>query len=149
MPVFSSRSKRILGGCHPKIQRILNEAVKHIDLKPLESVRLEKRHLRLVESEQSKVKWIDSFHSPKNPKNLDPDGTFRGVKALDVIPYPFYAVDWRIHDKFYVMWGVLKWIGDAYGTPLTWGGDWNNNGVYSNDPKQNFFDLPHIQARGW
>ena len=149
MPVYSRRSQRILDGVHPKMQAILYEAIHYIDLKPTESIRLEERQNFLFEQEQTQVQYPDSFHNPDNPKNLDPDGKFRGVKALDVLPYPFVAIDWKIHDKFYVMWGVLKFVGDKLDTPLTWGGDWNNNGVYSNDPSQNWFDLPHIQARGW
>lgn len=146
---YSKRSRDILKGTHPWISDILYEAINYIDLKPIESVRLEERQDFLFEMEQTQVRYPDSFHNPDNPKNLDPDGKYRGVKALDVLPWPFDPQDWKIHDKFYVMWGILSSIAIKQSSPLTWGGDWNNNGIYSTDPKQNFFDLPHIQARGW
>jgi len=60
--------------------------------------------------------------------------------ALDLAPYP---IDWNDLYRFVALYGVGMAIAKDMGLPITWGGDWDRDGILLID--QGFDDLGHYQ----
>jgi peptidoglycan L-alanyl-D-glutamate endopeptidase CwlK len=83
MPTFSATSKQRLETCDPRLQELLNEAIKHIDFVVLEGHRGEAAQNEAFRKGASKKRWPDGNH------NSLPS------KAVDIGPYfPEVKVDW-------------------------------------------------------
>jgi hypothetical protein len=128
MPRFSSKSKLKLETCHPKIQKIMEYAIKYVDFTVLEGVRTLARQKELVR--QNKSKTLNSKHLP------DENGQSR---AIDVVPYP---IDWNNRERFILFAGFILGIAQAMGIKLISGIDWDRD-FYIKD--HSFFDAPHFQ----
>lgn len=129
MPKFSEASKRELASCHPDLQRVLNEAIKHIDFTVLEGHRGEEEQNAAHAAGRSKLKFPQSNH------NLKPS------QAVDIAPYPIDWQDWR---RFDFLAGYVKGIASQMGVELRWGGDWDSDNEMAD---QTFHDLPHFELR--
>jgi len=127
MPSFSVASRAQLASCHPDLQRLFNEVIKHHDCKVLEGHRNKEAQNRAFAEGKSKLKWPNGNHN-KYPS-----------MAVDVAPYP---VDWNDPTRFYYFAGFVFGIASQMGIKLRWGGDWDGDLNFKN---QTFFDLPHFE----
>lgn len=121
---FGDRSRRELRTCHPRIQAVLREAIKHYDFSVIKGERGEVEQQRAVANGASKVNFPDSYH---NRRDDETDGVF----AVDIVPYP---IDWENTQRFHELAEVIKTACKTVGEKdLEWGYDmWK-------------WDLPHWQ----
>ena len=129
MPKFSKESLAKLNTCHPKLQKVFSEAIKHVDFTVLEGHRDKAKQDAVVASGNSKTPWPSSKH------NSLPS------RAIDVVPYP---IDWNNKDRFYLFGGFILGIAASMGIKLRFGGDWNGN---FETKDQTFNDLPHFELQ--
>ena len=129
MPRFSAHSEAQLGTCHPDLQRLFREVIKHYDCIVLEGHRGKEDQERYVREGKSKVHWPNGNHNA-TPSN-----------AADVAPYP---VNWRDRERFYYFGGFVKGVAAELGIDIRWGGDWDSDDDLHD---QTFFDLPHFELQ--
>ena len=124
MPKFGRRSNLNLNTCHPKLQRLFREVVKHYDCSVLWGHRTQdqQNEMYLDIPPITTKQWPDSKH------NQLPS------MGIDVAPYP---IDWDNTDRFCHFAGYVQHIADEMGIEIEWGGWWNN-------PK----DYVHFQLKG-
>lgn len=132
MPTFGTKSKASLEKCHPKIQEVLNEAIKETDFVVMDSMRGRDDQNRAYAAGKSKAKFGESAHN------------YVPAIAVDIAPYP---VDWDDRARFSALAKVVLRIAKAKGIPLRWGGDWNMDGENKGD-KDNW-DMPHFELHPW
>lgn len=126
MPLFSHQSEERLRTCHPALQRILREGIKHADFSVLEGHRNQERQNYLFEMGQSKLRWPHGKHN-KTPS-----------EAVDVGPHP---LDWKKTDRFIRILSFLQGIGYGMGIPVRIGGDWNSDFLFN----ESWYDWPHLE----
>lgn len=129
MPSFGKRSKKHYDTLHPKLQRIMDEAIKYVDFSILEGVRTPERQQELMA--QGKTKTLNSKHLP------DLNGKSR---AVDIIAYP---IQWENWNRNYLFAGYILGIASSLGIKIRLGADWKGN--LQEHQNQTFFDLPHIE----
>jgi len=127
---YSAKSMERLKTCHPDIQKVFNEVIKHIDCSILQGVRTVEEQEELVRTGKSKT--MDSKHLKQS------DGYSH---AVDVSPYP---IDWNNRDRFILFAGKVLGIAKALGVDLVSGIDWDDDGDISD---HTFFDAPHFQLK--
>ena len=123
--VFSAKSFERLETCHPDLQRLFKEVVKHYDCAVLCGQRTEEEQNDAFLSGKSQTPWPSSKH------NSYPS------LAVDVVPYP---VDWNDLSRFYHFAGFVNATAIALGIAVRWGGDWNGDMRFR---EEKFKDLPH------
>lgn len=133
MPRFSNRSKRRLGTCDERLQRVLNESIKYFDSTIIEGHRGMERQNALYDEGKSRVKYPNGKH------NEWPS------KAVDVAPYVGGGVSWDPRHCLYQA-GIIMGIAAMMGITLRWGGDWDMDGEAMTD--QRFQDLVHFEIAG-
>lgn len=131
MNTFGKASLNQRATVHPRLQLVLDEALKSVDYTILEGHRGEVAQNVAFKSGASKLPW------PKGNHNQFPS------KAADVAPYP---VDWKetkeAAGRFYFLMGVIKACADRLGVKVRFGFDWNRN----LDPRdESFVDLDHVE----
>lgn len=134
MPVFSRKSKAILGTVHVDLQSLFNSVVVDFDCTPLCGFRTEK--------EQADLYAIGRTVNIGQPTVTTLDGVTKKSKhqtglALDIVPYP---INWNDLDRFYYFAGFVKARSIDMGIEVRWGGDWDGDTVLSDNK---FNDLPH------
>ena len=122
MPSFGAKSQTILSTCHPDLQRLMNEAIKHVDFSIICGFRNQADQDKAFAEGKSKLKWPHGNHN-KNPS-----------LAVDIAPYP---IDWNNDQRFRDLAVVIKSVAQQLGIPVQWGGDWHG-----------FVDLPHYELKG-
>lgn len=130
MAKFGERSLKVLKTCDPRLQTVLNRAIKLMDITILEGHRDNDRQNQLLDMGLTKLKGGLSKH------NLEPS------KAVDAAPYP---INWEDKERFAYMAGLIKGIGSEMGVKIRWGGDWDSDGELSDN---RFNDLPHFEITG-
>jgi peptidoglycan LD-endopeptidase CwlK len=125
MPRFGERSLRNMAQLHPKLQTVLNEAIKTYDFTIICGNRGRADQEEAFRTGKSKA------HFGQSPHNYLP------ALAADCIPYPFVEADWKDEARFAEMARAILAAGDKVGVPLTWGGDWKMH------------DTPHFELRPW
>jgi hypothetical protein len=143
---YGARSESIIATCHPKIQKLVREGIKYMDLQPQPGGghrSPESQHELFIMGRTT----IDGI-SKKGKHN------YRPSRAIDIAPYP---VRWPGEDgisdeeklhrikRFFAMGGMLFGIAAAMGTRVRWGGDWDGDWVFND---QEFHDWPHIELIG-
>lgn len=138
MPAFSSTSRRRLEECHPDLQMIFNEVIKHYDCSILCGSRPKDEQNLAVREGRSQTPWPRSNHNV--------DGSKRTTSwAVDVAPYP---IDWKDSKGFALFAGKVLEIARRLRSQgkiryeLRWGGDWDSDG---NVREHSFFDGPHFE----
>lgn len=116
---YSIRSKANLATCNPKLQKIFNEVIKHIDCSIICGHRDLAEQNLLYEQGVSQLKFPNSKHN-SNPS-----------RAVDVIPCPN---DWDKKEWFEELAKIVKVVASCYNIRINWGGDWKN-----------FVDMPHYE----
>ncbi len=132
MPKFSERSIKRLQTCHPDLQLVFIEVIKHYDCTILVGHRTKEAQMEAFRTRKSKLEWPESKH------NSDPS------MAIDVAPYP---LDWSLDDKknmarWYAFGGFVLGISAKMGIKIRWGGDWDQDTDLSD---QTFDDLVHFE----
>ena len=126
---FGKSSKRRLATCHPDLQKVFNEVIKHVDCSVLEGHRDERKQNQYFSEGKSKVKY------PMGRHNTNPS------RAVDVTPYP---VNWKDRERQTLFAGFVLGIAKSMGINLRWGGDWDQD-FQVNDNR--FDDFPHFELR--
>jgi len=127
MPKFGKASLDRLATCHPDLQRLFNEVIKHYDCSVLCGHRTKQEQDAAVASGNSKTTWPMSKH------NSLPS------KAVDVAPYP---IDFNDVKRFYMFVGIVRGIASQMGIKIRCGADWDGDLEVKD---QNFHDLPHVE----
>lgn len=125
---FSKRSASRLATCHPDLQKVLNEVIKHVDCTIIEGIRTVETQEEYVRTGKSKT--MNSKHLPQD------DGYSH---AVDVIAYP---IQWENEARNYMFAGFVKGVAASMGIKLRLGADWNGN---FDTTDQKFHDLVHIE----
>lgn len=113
---------------HPKLQKICDEVIKHLNISILQGVRTVDEEKALVA--QGKSMTMNSKHLP------DVNGKSR---AMDIALYP---IDWDNDSQFTLVAGYILGIAEMMGIKLVWGGDWNRD---FNTKDTGFMDNDHFQ----
>lgn len=130
MPKYSQRSKDILATCHPDIQRLLNEAIKYIDLTIICGHRGKEAQDKAVAEGKSKTPWPTSKH------NSIPS------LAVDLMPYYPGGIRWSDKEGIYFCMGFLKGLAVKMGIAIRLGIDWDGDNDMHD---QTFIDGPHLE----
>jgi peptidoglycan L-alanyl-D-glutamate endopeptidase CwlK len=137
MPSFSESSKNRLLTCDPRLQELLNEAIKIIDFTVIEGHRGQEAQDKAFREGKSKLRW------PKGNHNALPS------RAVDIAPV-FYDVagkiDWNDLVAFGRLMGYIQCLAVQRGIKLRFGLDWDGDFRSVNrDPDESFFDAPHLE----
>jgi len=124
MPYFGRASSANLAECHPALQRVRNEAIKHIDFATIDGERGE------AEQEAAKAANNSKAHFGQSAHNYIPSC------AIDYIPWPFGG--WDDIDAFQAVAAVIKQAADTVQVAITWGGDWHS-----------IKDWGHVELADW
>lgn len=117
---FGPRSRKSLSTCHPDLQRVAAEAIKHFDFTVLCG------HRNKAEQEAAVANGASKLHWPKSMHNSNPS------RAMDCVPHP---LDWNDADAFKAMAAEIKAAAARVGVKLDWGYDlWK-------------WDMPHFELR--
>ena len=127
MPYFSETSKKHLKTCHPDLQRLFEEVIRHYDCSILCGFRDKKEQNKAYEEGNSTKQWPDSRH------NTEPSD------AVDAVPYP---IEWDNWKRFYHFSGFVKGVAAKMGIRIRWGGDWDMDTDFDD---QTFNDFPHFE----
>jgi peptidoglycan L-alanyl-D-glutamate endopeptidase CwlK len=137
MPKFSAKSLKMLATCHPDIQKVMHEAIKHIDFTIIYGERSVAEQFKLFKIGRKLVKgqWVVVGKVVTNMDGTIKRGkhNFSPSKAIDIGPYP---LDWNDIQAFKDLAVVIKKAMVTVGVQLQWGGDWKN-----------FIDFPHYELK--
>lgn len=127
MPTFSKTSADRLATCHPEIQRVLQEAIKHWDFSVLCGYRGQAEQDEAFRKGNSTKRWPDSKH------NESPS------QAVDIAPFP---LDWGNMSRFQSLANRIIGLAAGMGVTLRSGLDWDGD---LDMKDQGFIDAPHLQ----
>jgi peptidoglycan L-alanyl-D-glutamate endopeptidase CwlK len=127
MPTFSERSLRRLADCHPDLQKLFQEVIRHVDCTVLVGFRNKEDQETAFETGHSQKHWPESNHNK-----------FPSV-AIDVAPYP---VDWDDWMRWYTFAGYVRGMADQMGIKIRSGLDWSNDFKFHD---QRLNDGPHFE----
>jgi peptidoglycan L-alanyl-D-glutamate endopeptidase CwlK len=137
MPQLSALSIQRLATCDLKLQRLIEEVIKHYDVSVSQGHRGEAEQRLAFRQGQSRCDWPDSKHNslPSLAVDILPyNQTFRGV--------PTYKDEWDIL-QFSFLGGIVLSLSWQLGISVRWGYDWNQNNYIVRDQKLN--DGPHFE----
>ena len=125
MPKFGKLSLERLATCDERIQKVMNEAIKHYDFTvlfgyrtPAEQFELFKQGRTLVGKEWKVTgKTVTNLDGKTKMSNHNSNPS----KAIDIAPYP---IDWNNINRFLDMAKVVKEAAKTVGVEITYGGDW-------------------------
>jgi len=145
MPKFGSKSIDRLATCHPDIQKVMNEVIKHYDFKVEYGTRSVEEQFFLFKKGRKYIdgKWVvvgrkdvvtgfDGIHK-LSKHNHSPS------LAIDIVPYP---VDWKDLERFKELKKVVFKCAKELGITLVWGADWDSDG---NIKEHKLQDYPHYE----
>ena len=111
MPKFGLISQSRLATCDGRLQAIMNEVIKVMDIAVICGFRDQEAQDRAVAEGKSKTPWPTSKH------NSTPS------LAVDIAPYP---IDWDDIGRFQMMGGVVLAVAHMMGIPVRWGASWQD-----------------------
>lgn len=118
---YSKKSMDKLATCHPDLQRLCLELIKHRDITVLYGHRGEHDQNELFEQGKSKKRYPNSRHNSLPSEAVD---------------LAFYPVDWNDIPKWEEFKEFVKSTAQSLGIEIEAGGDWKT-----------FKDFPHFQLR--
>lgn len=127
---FSNKSLEKLNTCHPDIQKVMQEVIKHTDCTIIEGVRTKETQEEYVRTGKSKT--MNSKHLPQA------DGCSH---AVDVMAYPIKWSDWKRNCYFA---GFVMATAKSMGINLRSGIDWDSDFDIS---EHSFLDGPHFELK--
>jgi peptidoglycan L-alanyl-D-glutamate endopeptidase CwlK len=131
MPTFGSASLTSRAKLHPKLQLIVDEAIKEIDFKILDATRGRAAQEKAFRQGNTKAHFGDSAHN------------YVPAIAMDLFPAPY---DWDNTKAFENLSVVILRIAKEFSIPLRWGGDWNMDGSKTTSDS---WDKPHYELHPW
>ena len=129
MPSFGTASRVRLKTLDPRLQALLNEAIKHVDFAITCGRRGQAGQNKAVAEGKSKTPWPTSKH------NSMPS------LAVDVAPYA-NGILWDDLEGFTLLAGIIKGISLMMGINIRIGIDWDGDLVVK---EHSFKDRPHIE----
>ena len=138
MPKFGKLSLDRLATCDERIQKVMNEAIKHYDFTVLYGHRSVEEQFELFRQGRSLVGgWWKVTEPSKVVTQLDgktkkSNHNYNPSRAIDIAPYP---IDWKNIDRFLEMAKVVKEAAKTVGVEITYGGDWKMR------------DYPHFEVK--
>lgn len=127
MPTFGKTSIANLATCHPDLQRLANEVIKHVDHSITCGHRGQADQDKAFSEGKSKLKFPNGEHN-KLPSN-----------AIDVAPYP---LNWNDAEAFTLLAGVYFGVAAMMRIKIRLGADWDGD---FNILEHSFKDRPHIE----
>lgn len=127
---FSDSSKEKLATCHPDLQRLFNEVIKHYDCTIICG------HRGKSEQNEAFMRGFSKLQFPDSKHNSFPS------MAIDVLPYPF--TNWNDKLKFVHFAGYVLATADQLGIKIRCGIDFNEDLKFNND---SLFDGPHFELK--
>lgn len=127
---FSDKSLEKLKTCHPNIQKVMTEVIKHTDCTIIEGVRTKEMQEEYVRTGKSKT--MNSKHLPQA------DGYSH---AVDVMACPIKWEDWKRNSYFA---GFVMATAKSMGIELRSGIDWDSDFDIS---EHSFLDAPHFELK--
>jgi peptidoglycan L-alanyl-D-glutamate endopeptidase CwlK len=121
---FSKSSESRLATCHPDLQAICREVIKHYDFTVVCGHRNKAEQQKALKQGYSKLPW------PKSRHNTHPS------EAVDVAPYVKGKIPWDDTQEFRALNVHMTQAAKKLGIAIEWGGDWGT-----------FRDLPHYQLK--
>lgn len=136
MPSFSNLSAQRLATCDPRLQHLLNEAIKYVDFVVLEGHRNEAAQEEAFRTGKSQKHWPNGNH------NSLPS------KAVDIAPFlPDVKIDWEDLVAFGRLMGFIQCLAVQQGIKLRFGLDWDGDfRTVTRDPNEHFMDAPHVEV---
>lgn len=131
MATFSSRSLRARAELHPKLQAIVDDAIKSIDFVILDAQRGRAEQEKAFKAGNSKAHFGQSAHN------------YVPAVALDLCPFP---IDFNDAAKFRDIAKVVMASAKKLDIPLRWGGDWDMDGDWKDE---RFLDWGHFELNPW
>ena len=136
MPKFGKQSLDRLATCDERIQKVMNEAIKHYDFTVLYGYRTPAEQFELFKQGRTLTNGVWKV-TGKTVTNLDgktkmSNHNSNPSKAIDIAPFP---IDWNNIQRFLDMAKVVKEAAKTVGVEITYGGDWKK-----------FPDFPHFQV---
>jgi len=130
MPKFSKKSLSKLETCHPDIQRLFKEVIKHVDCTIIEGSRTVERQAELVRTGKS---------TTMNSKHIVKDDGFS--YAVDVMVCKIDWNDWKRNSMFvgYVL-GIARSMNIEIRSGIDWDSDFNIS-------EHSFLDAPHFELK--
>ena len=116
---FGKKSLEKRSQLHSDLQKVVDEAIKHIDFSIICGHRGEEEQNEAFKSGASKLVYPNSKH------NMEPSDAF------DATPYP---CDWSDIPSFQRLADIIKQAAETTGVKIIWGGDWKT-----------FKDYPHFE----
>lgn len=132
MPKFSQKSLDKLNTCHPDLQKLFNEVIKHWDCTILEGHRDQATQDEYFRTGKSKLKYPNGKHN-KTPS-----------MAVDVIPYYKNSpnIRWDDINGFAYFSGFVLGVAAKMGIKIRHGADWNGD---RETKDHSFIDWPHFE----
>jgi peptidoglycan L-alanyl-D-glutamate endopeptidase CwlK len=124
---FSGQSKQKLESCHPELQRLFREVIKHYDCT------VTCGHRNQADQEEAFRTGKSTLRFPSSKQNTIPS------LAVVVVPFP---IDWKDMKRFYHFAGFVRGVAAHMGINIRSGLDWNGN---MNFKDENFHDAPHFE----
>lgn len=152
---YSKKSKDIISTCSPSIQEVMYQLINIMDVSALSGYRGEDEQNALVAAKASKLKYPGSYHNrlpseaidvvPYHKKYKRLNGSHSQIKKIMIHEDMTESqANGFVREQFTLMAGMILAIAYSNGTPMVWGGDWDND----NDLSDNKFDdLAHFQRR--
>ena len=144
MPAFGQKSKDKLATCHPKIQLVMNEAIKVYDFTVLYGTRTVEEQFELFK--QGRELQADGTWKKIGSTVTELDGRVKKSKhnytpsqAIDIAPYP---IDWNNIQRFKDMAKVVLQCAKNLNIKIVWGADWDMDGDIE---EHKFKDFPHFE----
>ncbi len=138
MPKFGKTSLQRLSTCHPDIQKVMNEAIKHYDFTILCGIRSAEEQFSLFKQGRKLVngKWTKVGSTVTNIDGINKLSKHNHSPslAIDIAPFP---IDWNDIARFKELSKVVKQAMVTVGVTLQWGGEWVK-----------FVDYPHYEIKG-
>ena len=127
MPKFSTISLMHLEQVAEPLVVVAKMAIEIIDFRVTCGHRSRLEQMNAYHNGTSTKKWPDSYH------NRLPS------EAFDFAPWP---INWKDHERFVYVGGVIVGVARSHGINVIWGGDWDSDGHIRD---HRFIDRPHIQ----
>jgi peptidoglycan L-alanyl-D-glutamate endopeptidase CwlK len=131
MFVFGSTSLVSRSQLHPKLQLVVDQAIKEVDFRILDATRGRNAQERAFAEHRSKAHFGDSAHN------------YVPAIAMDLFPAPY---DWKNTASFEALAKIVLRVGHDLSVPLRWGGDWNMDGTKTTSDN---WDKPHFELHPW
>lgn len=126
MATFGQKSKDKLATAHPKLQLVMNEAIKAYDFTVLYGNRSVEEQFELFKKGrelQADGTWkkVGATVTNLDGKTKKSNHNYSPSRAVDIAPYP---IDWEDEKRFKELADVVKQCAKNLNIKIVWGGDW-------------------------